>query len=125
MSQISRLAPFISKIAKVKHLDSTLASSLNLALEEAVTNSVMYAYPEGTEGTVDVEAILNEDSIQFVISDNGIPFDPTAAPAVDTSLGVEERAIGGLGIHLVRKIMDNVSYRRDGSRNILSMTKKI
>ncbi len=125
VSQISRLAPFISKIAKVKHLDSTLASSLNLALEEAVTNSVMYAYPEGTEGIVDVKAILNEDSIQFVISDKGIPFDPTAAPAVDTSLGVEERAIGGLGIHLVRKIMDNVSYRRDGSRNILSMTKKI
>ena len=55
--------------------------------------------------------------------DKGIPFDPTAAPEADTTLGVEERAIGGLGIHLVRNIMDSISYENKNGMNILTMIK--
>ena len=72
-----------------------------------------------------IDAVIREGSLDFIISDTGIPFDPTAAPEADTSLGVEDRPIGGLGIFLVRKIMDKVSYRRENGKNILSMTKFI
>ena len=125
IQQIPQLAGFIEAIADEIHLDQSLAMSLNLALEEAVSNVIMYAYPEGSDGLVDIEAIIRHDRLDFIITDSGKPFDPTQAPEVDTTLGVEERAIGGLGIYLVRNIMDDVRYERAEAKNILSMTKRI
>ena len=124
--QLPQLAEFVEAVAEEAALPPSLTMSLNLALEEAVTNVVLYAYPEGTDGTVDITAILQpEKEISFVISDSGKAFDPTQAKEADTSLGVEERPIGGLGIHLVRKIMDTVSYERTDGRNILTMKKRL
>ena len=74
---------------------------------------------------MDIEAILRDHSLSFVISDSGVPFDPTAVPRADTSLGAEERPVGGLGIYLVRSIMDSVHYERAEGKNILSMTKNL
>ena len=125
IQQIPQLADFVETIAEEKHLDHSLTLSLNLALEEAVTNVIMYAYPEGTDGLVDIEAIIREHSLSFVISDSGQPFDPTALPDADVSQSIENRQVGGLGIYLVRSIMDSVSYERNGGKNILSMTKNI
>lgn len=99
--------------------------SLNLALEEAVTNVIMYAYPKGSDGLVDIEAVIRPSSIDFAIIDSGIPFDPTTVPEAQVDASLEDRPIGGLGIYLVRSIMDSVSYRRYEGKNILSMTKKI
>ena len=125
IQQIPQLAEFIETIAEEKHLDQSTAMGLNLALEEAVTNVILYAYPEGSDGLVDIEAVIREHTLEFIVTDNGKPFDPTAAPEADTSLGVEERPIGGLGIYLVRNIMDGVTYVRSEGKNILTMTKKI
>ena len=125
IQQIPQLADFVETIAAEKHLDHSLTLSLNLALEEAVTNVIMYAYPEGTDGLVDIEAIIHENSLSFIISDSGRAFDPTAEPDADTTLNAEERQVGGLGIYLVRSIMDSVNYERSGGKNILSMTKNI
>ncbi len=125
IQQIPQLAEFIETIAEEKHLDQSMAMGLNLALEEAVTNVILYAYPEGSDGLVDIEAVIREHTLEFIVTDNGKPFDPTAAPEADTSLGVEERPIGGLGIYLVRNIMDGVTYVRSEGKNILTMTKKI
>lgn len=121
--QISRLADFVTGIAGEAGADQATAMSLNLALEEAVSNVILYAYPEGTEGTLDVEAAVWEDRIDFRITDSGRPFDPTRSDGPDLTLGAEERPIGGLGIYLVKKIMDQVSYARENGKNILSMTK--
>ena len=123
--QISLLAQFVETVADLAHLDAGVSMSLNLALEEAVSNVIMYAYPKGTDGLVDIKAILDKDSLEFVISDSGVAFDPTAAPEADITLDVQDRPIGGLGIFLVRNIMDAVHYKREGGKNILSMSKKL
>ena len=125
VQELSRLEGFMENVAEGCNMDAALATNINLALEEAVTNVVMYAYPEGTEGEVDIEAAVTADGLRFVISDDGVPFDPTTAPEADITLGVEERPIGGLGIFLVRKIMDSVEYRRENGRNRLIMTKNL
>lgn len=125
IQQIPQLAEFVESVAELAHLDVGLTMSLNLALEEAVTNVIMYAYPPGSDGLVDVEAVVRKGEIHFIVSDNGTPFDPTAAPEADISLDVEDRPIGGLGIFLVRNIMDEVHYSRsDDGKNILTMIKK-
>ena len=123
IQQIPQLAGFVESIAEEVHLDQSLAMGLNLALEEAVTNVIMYAYPAGSDGLVDIEAIIREGVLEFILSDNGTPFDPTAAKEADVTLDVQDRPIGGLGIFLVRNIMDEVSYRRENGKNILTMRK--
>ena len=125
IQQIPQLADFVETIAEESGLSQPLSMSLNLALEEAVTNVIVYAYPEGTDGLVDIEAIIRKDLIRFIISDSGQPFDPTQVEAVDINLPLEERPIGGLGIHLVRSIMDEVSYERVDGKNHLYLIKKL
>lgn len=125
IQQIPQLAEFVETIADEKHLSQNLAMNLNLALEEAVTNVILYAYPDGADGLVDVEAILKPHSLEFIITDSGVPFDPTTVPDVDITLPADERPIGGLGIYLVRQMMDELHYQRIGDKNVLSMTKKI
>ena len=123
--QIPQLAGFIETIAQDAHIDKSLAMSLNLALEEAVTNVIMYAYPQGSDGLVDIEAVIRKDSIDFMVIDSGKPFDPTAVPDANVDSALEDRPIGGLGIFLVRNIMDSVKYERKEGKNLLSMTKRI
>ena len=126
IQQIPQLAEFVESVADIAKLDVGMTMSLNLALEEAVTNVIMYAYPPGSDGLVDVEAVIREKELRFILSDSGVAFDPTAAPEADITLDVSERPIGGLGIFLVRNIMDEVTYTRsDDGKNILTMIKKL
>jgi sigma-B regulation protein RsbU (phosphoserine phosphatase) len=98
---------------------------INLAIEEAVVNVMNYAYPEGTKGDITIEAKSNGKEMIFIISDTGKPFDPTMKPEVDITLSAEDRAIGGLGIHLIRKIMDHINYERADGHNVLTLIKKL
>ena len=124
IDEIPRLHALIQSIAEETDMDHALAMSLNLALEEAVSNVMLYAYPEGLQGVVDIEAAVRDDRIDFSVSDSGVPFDPTAAADPDLAADLKDRPIGGLGIFLVKRIMDEVTYTRKGDKNILSMTKK-
>lgn len=125
IQQIPQLASFVDAIAEEAGIDSSVAMPLNLALEEAVVNVMQYAYPAGTHGTVTIEAVFNKEQLRFILSDAGTPFDPTAKEDVDISLEVGNREIGGLGIHLIRQIMDDISYEYKDGKNVLTLYKKI
>ena len=106
-------------------LPMELNMPINLALEEAVSNVMLYAYP-GKSGQVFVEFVrADEHQLVFTITDGGIPFDPTRQAAADITLSAEDRAIGGLGIHLVRQLMDNVKYERTDGKNVLTLVKNL
>lgn len=122
---IPLLGGFIDAICEDAGVDMAMAMTLNLAMEEAVVNVMLYAYPEGTKGDVGIDACVSDDAMTFIISDTGMPFDPTAQKDADITLPVEERPIGGLGIHLIREIMDNVSYDYVDRHNVLTLTKNI
>ena len=122
LRQVSFLAGFVERIREDNDLTPGLAARINLALEEAVTNVIMYAYPEGTVGKMNLEAVRDGNDLRFTLTDRGKVFDPTAVPEADLTASVEDRPIGGLGIHLVRTIMDSVQYKRMDGKNILTMT---
>ncbi len=99
--------------------------NINLVLEEAVSNVIFYAFPEKGIHTIDISFKMEGDELILVIEDEGIPFDPTKKEVPDITLTAEERPIGGLGIFLIQKMMDQVIYKRENNRNILTLIKKI
>mgnify|MGYP002521560404 FL=1 len=122
--EIPQLNAFVDEVCEFHGLDPMATMEMNLALEEAVVNVMTYAYPEGTKGYVDISAQSDNSGLKFVISDSGKPFDPTTKEEVDTTLPAEQREIGGLGIFLVRKMMDSVKYEYKDGHNILTLKKK-
>lgn len=125
IEEMYRLEQFIDEAVERWHLSPADAMNLNLALEEAIVNCIHYAYPEHKRGEILLHASLREDILTIVLSDAGIPFDPTKREAPDLELAAEDRPIGGLGIFLVKQIMDTVEYKRMEDRNVLIMTKRI
>lgn len=125
ISQISSLGSFINEIADELSLARDIAFNLNLVLEEAVSNVIMYAYPTHIKDNILLDAKLDGNSLTFTLTDSGEPFDPTMAPDADITLSAEERKIGGLGIFLIRKIMNKVEYKRIKGKNIFILTKEI
>lgn len=98
---------------------------LTLVLEEVFTNIVRHGYPAegGHEVTIRLES--SGGAVTAVIEDDARYFDPLQAPVGDLDAPLEERRIGGLGIHLIRTLMDDAAYRRDGGRNVLTLRKKL
>ena len=99
--------------------------ALRLVCEELVVNVVDYAYPENTEGYLDIEIVREDDLIVIRFKDGGTPFNPLKKEMPDISLPLEERRIGGLGIFLTIKKMDEVSYDYVNNENVLTIKKKI
>ena len=125
IQEIPLLNEFVEKVAAKVNLDPSTTMSLTLALEEAVVNAMKYAYPQDEKGYIEVCAKNMNGQLSFTITDRGTPFDPTQAKEADITLSAEERNIGGLGIHIIRNLMDSVEYHHNGNQNILTLTKKI
>jgi sigma-B regulation protein RsbU (phosphoserine phosphatase) len=122
---VPQLNEFIDSLAEEIGLDMSLTMSLNLAIEEAVVNVMNYAYPIGESGHVEIEAVADDEWLSFIIRDSGIAFDPTTKEDADTTLSAEERPIGGLGIFLVRQLMDVIEYERIDNKNVLVLRKRL
>jgi serine/threonine-protein kinase RsbW/sigma-B regulation protein RsbU (phosphoserine phosphatase) len=101
------------------------ADRFRIALDEVLNNIVTHAYPGGGENVIEIFWNLSEGILTLEVTDEGVAFDPLARPAPDTTLPLEERDIGGLGIHIVRTLMDEVLYERREGRNILTMIKRV
>ena len=125
VKEIPALAIFVGSICEDMRFNQLTTDGVNLAIEEAVVNVMNYAYPEGTRATILLEVFADEESVRFVLCDDGKPFDPTASEEVDVENNVKNKIIGGMGIHLIRHYMDHIAYERKDGQNILTMTKKI
>ena len=125
VSQVPDLNNFVTSFLSRLHVDASIEGQVKLAVEEAVVNVMNYAYPMGTQGSITLDAASDGTFLKFVITDSGKAFDPTEGGRVDTTLSAEERPIGGLGIFLVRELMDSINYERIDGKNILTLKKSI
>ena len=123
--ELMRVAEFMEGVCDELQLDMHLAMKLQLAMEEMVTNVIFYAYPEGTTADISLTAESDGHEVTFVLSDSGKPFDPTAKEDADTETNPMDREQGGMGILIVKNIMNEVSYQRLGEKNQLTMKKTL
>lgn len=126
VSEIPHLARLINEIGTELKLSSSFILNLNLALEEAVVNIISYAYPkEKNDQNINIEVQKENNLLIFTLKDKGKAFNPTKVKKADTSLSVEERPIGGLGIFLIKKIMDEVDYQHIDNHNVFILKKRL
>ena len=123
--QVKTLNAFVQQVTERLGIESSLAKQIKLAVEEAVVNVIDYAYPAGQTGDIDVLALSDGQWLKFVITDRGVAFDPTEKEKADTTMSAEDRPIGGMGILLVRELMDSINYERTDGKNVLMLKKKI
>ena len=122
---MERVNQFVEEIGEELGLDMELQMNLNLVMEEMVSNVIFYAYPEGKTADIELQAESNGKELTFVLSDQGKEFDPTAKEDADPDVNPIDREIGGMGIYIVKNIMNQVTYQRLEGKNLLTMTKKI
>ncbi len=125
VEDLENVAAFIEEIGAELQLSAELQMNLNLVMEEMVSNIIFYAYPEGTEASIELLAESDGQELTFVLSDQGREFDPTLTEDLDTSVNPAERELGGMGIFIVKNIMNKVTYQRLEGKNLLTMCKKI
>ena len=124
-SEIPRLIDWVEACCGADGIADAIRFKMMLALEEAVTNVINHAFvgvPPPYLITVRLD--ITAAAVVAEVSDSGHPFDPTSAPDPDLSLPLEQRRPGGLGIHLMRGVMDRLDYRRSGGNNILRLEKR-
>jgi anti-sigma regulatory factor (Ser/Thr protein kinase) len=124
-AEIRRLGEVAERFGAAERLSDEDVMAINLVLDELVTNTIEYGYEDAARHEIQVTLALEGGTLTIRIEDDARAFDPVAAPPPDLTLALEDRPVGGLGIHLVRSVMDSVEYQRHEGRNILTMRKTI
>lgn len=125
VQELGKLAEFLERLGEEWNIPPKTIMSVNLTLEEAVSNIIFYAFQDTAVHQIEIEFQLFDDSLEMILSDDGKPFNPLIHTDPDTSLPLEERPIGGLGILLIKKLMDEISYERIENKNQMTLTIKL
>jgi anti-sigma regulatory factor (Ser/Thr protein kinase) len=124
LAEIEKAARLIETFGETHGLPPEVVFNFNLALDEILTNIISYAYDDEADHRVKVHVTLDCDVVSVRVEDDGRAFNPLDAKRPDIRLGIDERPIGGLGVHIVRSVMDALEYRRENGRNIFIMSKR-
>lgn len=124
LSELERIAGVVERFGSEHGLPGKAVFEINLALDEVLTNVISYAYDDGGQHEIEVRLSIPGEDVMVEVSDDGRPFDPLAVAPAELDQPLDERRIGGLGVHLVRRVMDRLEYRRDAGRNVLTMHKR-
>ena len=123
IDELAAVIAFLEEELDKAEASPKLVVTLSVALEELFVHVAHYAYPD-SKGTAKIEIDTSGDSVVIRLTDSGIPFDPLAKPDPDVTESAEKRKIGGLGIYMVKKSMDSISYQRQDGKNILTISKR-
>jgi anti-sigma regulatory factor (Ser/Thr protein kinase) len=116
---------FVIDTLRTAGVGDNAVDHVKLAVEETFVNIALYAYKNGAPGMVELRCSVRGGEVLLEFEDGGAPFDPLSHKDPDVTAGLEERKIGGLGVFIVKRIMDSVEYCREGGRNLLRMIKSL
>ena len=124
-SELARVWALADKFAAANQLSSDVAADLHVALDEVLTNIIKYGYTDDRAHEISIRLSVQDGELVAEIEDDGRPFDPLILPEPDVKAPLRERPVGGVGIHFVRKLMNEVSYRRLADRNRLVFKRRL
>ena len=125
LAHLQDLCARCGRFGQAMGLPEKLIFQMNLALDELFTNIVSYGFKDGKDHKIEISLAVEAGMLILRIEDDGMPFNPAGAQAPDLKCSLKEHKIGGLGIHLIRHLMDDIDYQRSNHKNILTLRKKI
>ena len=125
LSELERLCLNCEEIGRSIGVSDKSIFEMNLALDELFTNIISYGFNDSQEHIIKISITIEGDQLQMRIEDDGVPFNPSESKTPDFQCDIEECKIGGLGIHLIKKMMDEVQYQRVADKNILILRRKL
>lgn len=125
LAELERLHESLSRFLTENQQSHDFVMDAMLVLEEVFSNVVLHGYQDSADHEILVRMAVEDDTFVLFVEDDGVAFNPLEVPPADTSVPLEERPVGGLGMHLVRSLMTEVTYARHDGRNQLEMRKKI
>ena len=124
LAELERLSRAVEEFGRAAGLSAPVIFDLQLAANEIVTNVILHGYDDAREHAIVVRLVADAGEVTVEVEDDGRPFDPSSVPTPRLDLPLEERPLGGLGVHLARRVTDAIEYRRQDGRNILRMRKR-
>lgn len=124
LAEIARLSETVDEIGRNYGIPAEILYAVNLALDEILTNVISYGYAEPGEQVIRVRLTIAANELVAEIEDEARPFNPLEAPAPEVNAPLQDKPLGGLGIHLARTMTDAMAYRRENGKNILTFRKK-
>lgn len=125
IAELEHVEQFIEEICEELGLSMEMQMNLNLVLEEMVSNIIFYAYPKGTDAHIELVAESDGKELTFMLSDQGKEFDPTMKEDFNVEINPAERDLGGMGIYIMKNIMNQITYQRLEGKNLLTMKKEL
>lgn len=125
VNELKNVFSLIEHFGKTHHLSKHITNRINVCADELISNIIFYGYPDKLMHDIEINISLSDDAVIFKIEDDGIPFNPLERCDPDTHECVESRKAGGLGIHIVKNLMDQLSYKREGNKNMVTFLKNI
>lgn len=125
MTELARLNTAIDAFGQGHHWSPKTLFQVKLALEEAVMNILSYGFDGQQSQLIWLKVVQKGQLLSIALTDNGVPFDPLERQPPDLDSNLEDRMVGGLGVYLIRQMMDNVSYQRQDGCNKLCMMKTV
>lgn len=125
LSELERVSHLVDAFGNTHGVAPKTIFEINVAIDEVLTNIISYAYPDGGDHEIIVHLSLTNGEFVVAVEDDGRPFNPLDLKLPDLDQSLAERPIGGLGIHLVRKVMDRLEYRREQDKNVFVMVKVV
>ena len=124
-SELARLQDQLESLGREHGFPSKVLHDIQLAVEEHLTNILHYAFADQTDHKIAIRLLVDDSDFRIEVEEDGRPFNPLAHPTPDLSQPLDARPIGGLGIHMIKKSMDRLEYRRVADKNVLTMVKNL
>ena len=125
LDAMAGLPDWVERFATDRRLPPDVIHDLHVVLDELVNNAISYGYDAGARGEIVVRLRHAPDHLAVEVEDDGRPFDPLQAPPPDLTSPLAERQVGGLGVHIVKNLMDEVAYARVGGKNVLKLLRNL
>jgi len=123
IDNLALIGEFLEKSLKAHNVDAAAIYEIQTAVDEAAANVILYGFPDGRQDDIEIQCTVTDTRVTVSIKDTGAPYDPTSAPAPDLTSDIENRRVGGLGVHFMRELMDELDYECKDHTETLTMVK--